>query len=46
MFVIFRTAIITLLDDIIPFKLLQLPQMERDSTMALQLSMQLFKVAR
>jgi hypothetical protein len=46
MFVIFQTGIVTSIDNIVPFKFLQLPQMEQDNTMALQLSMQLFEVAR
>jgi len=33
-------------DNIVPFKFLQLPQKEQDNTMALQLTMQLFEVAR
>jgi len=41
MFVIFQTGILTPIDNIIPFMLLQLLQMEQDNTMALQLSMQL-----
>jgi len=46
MFVIFQTGIVTSIDNIVPFKFLQLPQKEQDNTMALQLSMQLFDVAR
>jgi len=46
MFVLFQTAIITSIENIIRFKLLQMPQMEPDNTMALQQSMQLFEVAR
>jgi hypothetical protein len=45
-FVIFQTGIVTSIDNIVPFKFLQLPQMEQDNTMALQLSMQLFEIAR
>jgi len=32
MFVIFQTGIVTPVDNIVPFKLLQLPQMEQDNT--------------
>jgi len=46
MFVMFQTGIVTPIDNIVPFKLLQLPQMEQDNTSALQQSMQLFEVAR
>jgi len=45
MSVIFQTAIITSIDNIIPYKLLQLPQMEQDNKMALQLSMQHSKMS-
>jgi hypothetical protein len=46
MFVIFQTGIVTSIDNIVPFNILQLPQMEQDNTMALQLSMQLFDAAK
>jgi hypothetical protein len=46
MFAIFQTGIVTSIDNIVPFKFVELPQMEQDNTMALQLSMQLFEVAR
>jgi hypothetical protein len=42
----FQTGIVTSIDNIVPYKFLQLPQMEQDNTMALQLSLQLLAVAR
>ncbi|GFG40041.1 hypothetical protein Cfor_10534 [Coptotermes formosanus] len=41
-----RTGIVTSIDNIVPFKFLQLPQMEQDNTTALRLSMELFEIAR
>jgi len=46
MFLIFQTGIVTSIDNIVPFKFLQLPLIEQDNTTALHLSMQLFEVAR
>ncbi|KDR09207.1 hypothetical protein L798_01156 [Zootermopsis nevadensis] len=43
---IIQTGVVTSMDNIVPFKYLQLPQTEQDNTMAFQLSIQLFSIAR
>ena len=43
---VFQTGIVTSIDNIVLFIFVQLPQKEQDNTTALQLSVQLFEVAK